>query len=159
MNAHLAPCMNCLRHLNYRNYNNLIMSEKYAAVNDFDLDLFLENYKPIFRGLPLYTPDNFPEGNYTKDWARISEETRSHANWICSCCGVNLNTDRGLLHVHHVDGNRGNDAHYNLRVLCALCHQKQPLHGRMYLRASEKLKIKNLRRQQGLSSECAARTN
>jgi len=39
-----------------------------------------------------------------------------------------------------------------LTTLGILCHQKQPLHGRMYLRASEKLKIKNLRRQQGLSS-------
>jgi len=152
--AKLAPCKNCLKELNYDSYETLSSVKRNEMVNNFDLESFLENYKPIFRCLPLYTPETFPEGNYTKNWARKSEEIRVQAGWACSCCKVVLDKNRGLLHVHHKDGNRGNERPSNLRVLCVLCHKKQPLHGGMYVKRTEERKFTAIRKKQGLPVLC-----
>jgi 5-methylcytosine-specific restriction endonuclease McrA len=36
---------------------------------------------------------------------------------ICEICGV-----KGRLHIHHIDGNHGNDVPENKKVLCNHCH-------------------------------------
>ena len=150
----LTPCRNCLMDLNYDNYKELSGREKNEMVNNFDLGKFLENYKPIFRCLPLFTPESFPDGNYTSDWAKISEEKRLEAGWTCSCCRVELEKNRGLLHVHHRDGNRGNNVNSNLEVICVLCHKKRPNHGRMYVKPNEIRRLNNLKTEQNLPEKC-----
>ena len=142
--ASLAPCQNCLKSLNYDGFEDKSTQERRGAVDSFDIQKFFHNYEPIFRCLPLYTADNFPEGNYTADWARISEEVRRGSGWICSECEVDLKDNRRLLHVHHKDGNRGNNRLSNLKPLCCLCHQKQPFHENMHIDPSEKRLIAKL---------------
>ena len=76
----LAPCRNCLKFLNYDGFDEKNWVDQKLIQNDFDIEKFFKNYEPVFRCLPLYNPDNFPEGNYTSDWARISEDLRIRAN-------------------------------------------------------------------------------
>ncbi|MDJ0686436.1 MAG: HNH endonuclease [Alphaproteobacteria bacterium] len=145
MEAVLKPCRYCLKALDYDGYSSKSPFERTQLVENFDLRKFFENYEHIFRCLPVFTTENFPDGNYTSDWARISEARRRQANWICSSCTVDLKDNRGLLHVHHVDGNRGNNKPSNLKVLCCVCHQKQPRHGHMYVGKNDRAIIDRLR--------------
>ncbi len=145
MRSNLAPCQNCLKHSNYDDFESKNRIERKSVVNNFDIQKFLENYKPIFRCLPLYNADNFPEGNYTADWARISENMRISANWTCGKCGVYLAENRHLLHVHHLDGNRGNNRRSNLKTLCCVCHQNEPFHKGMRIKSSDRKTIETLR--------------
>jgi hypothetical protein len=129
----LAPCQNCLKYLNYDGFENKKKGDRKAIKNNFDIQKFFKNYELVFRCLLLYNADTFPEGNYTSDWARISENTRINANWKCNDCGVHLVDDRHLLHVHHKDGNRGNNSSGNLEPLCCVCHKKKPFHESMHI--------------------------
>lgn len=147
IDANLAPCQNCLSFLNYDGFDNKLRAEKTELVNNFDITKFLKNYEPIFRCLPLYNADNFPEGNYTQDWARISEEHRERGNWTCISCNVDLSKHRQLLHVHHSDGNRGNNRPSNLKVLCCGCHKDEPFHQGMYISHSDQELLKALRKK------------
>jgi hypothetical protein len=132
--AALAPCQNCLKALNYDGFEEKKQRDRKSIVNSFDIKKFFENYEPIFRCLPLFDANDFPEGNYTSDWARISEEIRRNAQWKCLNCGVHLSEHRHLLHVHHKDGNRGNNRKSNLEPLCCLCHKLKPFHEGMHIR-------------------------
>lgn len=158
MLARLLPCKNCLKTLNYNGFAEHANSAlKDKIVTDFSVETFFEDNKSIFRCLPLYTPETFPEGNYTNDWARISQKTRCKANWHCSCCNVCCVEQTGLLHVHHRDGHRGNNRPSNLEVLCLACHKSRPLHERMKYRPDfpeEKRKLEQLRISQKLSRHC-----
>ena len=154
MKMKLQICKNCLDFLNYEEFSDSPRSKKNDIFESFDLENFFENYKHIFRCLPLYNEKNFPEGDYTSDWAKISEEFRRNANWTCSCCQVQLSKRRGLLHVHHKDGIRGNNKPSNLEVLCAICHSKKPYHSSMFIKKEEKENIHNFRNEQDLQKQC-----
>lgn len=144
MPAKLAPCQNCLRLLNYDGFQDKTRQQKMSLLSDFDIQKFFKNYEPIFRCLPLYNPDNFPAGNYTADWASISETVRIRYEWKCQECSVDLSDHRHLLHVHHKDGIRGNNKSSNLKPLCCVCHQKQPHHQRMNITQEHQRLIKGL---------------
>ena len=144
MRSKLAPCQNCLKFLNYDGFKEKTHPERRLIQNDFDIQKFFKNYEPVFRCLPLYNPDNFPEGNYTSDWARISEGLRIRANWKCKDCLVDLSDHRNLLHVHHKDGNRGNNNSSNLEPLCCVCHQKKPFHQGMHIESKHRRLIEQL---------------
>ena len=146
MEAHLAPCIVCLKQIDYGGFETKPKSVRDQIVANFNIEEFFSNYEPIFRCMPLYTPDNFPEGNYSADWARISEQVRMRSDWTCGSCGVELSDHRSLLHVHHRDGNRGNNRPSNLVVLCCLCHSAQPFHEKMYVRKSDRELLEALRR-------------
>ncbi|WP_423908471.1 HNH endonuclease [Candidatus Spongiihabitans sp.] len=144
MISKLAPCQNCLKFLNYDGFEEKTLSERKLIQNDFDIQLFFKNYEPVFQCRPLYNPDNFPEGNYTSDWARISEDLRIRANWKCKDCLVDLSDHHNLLHVHHIDGNRGNNESNNLEPLCCVCHKKKPFHERMHIKPQHRRLIEQL---------------
>ena len=155
MEANLTPCKNCLMSLNYNGYAQQdIYSMKEKIFSNFSLKNFFKDFESVFRCLPLYTVETFPEGNYTKDWACRSHEARRKANWTCSCCGICCVEQTGLLHVHHKDGNRGNNRPSNLEVLCLACHKSRPFHGRMAYSPQKKLKLEQLRISQKLPRLC-----
>jgi len=144
MLSKLAPCQNCLTFLNYDGFEEKGHPERRLIASDFNIQKFFKNYEPIFRCMPLYNPDNFPEGNYTADWARISEDLRIRAKWKCKDCGVDLSSHRYLLHAHHIDGNRGNNKSTNLEPLCCVCHQKKPFHQQMHIEPKNRYLIEQL---------------
>lgn len=154
MESQLSPCRVCLKELDYNGYESASKQERDNIVTQFSTEDFFEHNFHIFRCLPLYSPETFPEGNYTSDWSRISYEYRAGKKWICECCEVKLEANKGLLHAHHVDGNRGNNRFSNLKSLCVLCHKSQPLHEGMHIRSTEKQKLLFIRSNQNISNSC-----
>lgn len=145
--ADLAVCQNCLVLLNHNNFSQLGWSEKNQLINSFSYSKFFEAYSSYFKSLPQSTA-GFRAGNYTSDWSSISSKLRSDLDYCCEQCGVDLKSEKKLLHTHHINGNKANNQRDNLRVLCADCHKKQPHHDHIYVSNSDILKINQLRREQ-----------
>lgn len=70
-------------------------------------------------------------------WSEISTTLRESSHWRCSECSVYLGDNKGLLHVHHKNGNKGDNRKGNLAVLCKECHSKQPNHAHLKLSPQE----------------------
>lgn len=154
--AYLQPCHNCLMSLNYDKYSELsTKSARTELLSNFKLEKFFEDFKSIFRCLPLYTSETFPEGDYPSNWARISWEAREKVGWICSCCRLNCSQNTSLLHTHHLDGNRGNIRPSNLEVLCIACHKARPFHSNLHYPANLKMKLESLRVTQKIPKNCS----
>ena len=64
-------------------------------------------------------------------WSEISTTLRESSHWRCSECSVYLGDNQGLLHVHHKNGNKGDNRKGNLAVLCKECHSNQPNHAHL----------------------------
>lgn len=157
MEANLQACHYCMMALNYDGYaQEKLKVGRNRVLSEFDLGKFFSDFRSIFRCLPLYTTETFPEGDYPPNWARISWETRAKANWICSCCSINCSKNTSLLHTHHRDGNRGNVRPSNLEVLCLACHKARPFHADMHYSSSNKMKLENLRLAQMKPRLCSS---
>lgn len=62
-------------------------------------------------------------GSYAREWKAIATAVKDAAGWRCVRCGAAHLAGRGtILTVHHVDGNKGNNAWWNLLALCQRCH-------------------------------------
>ncbi|MBQ3033875.1 MAG: hypothetical protein IJD28_05815, partial [Deferribacterales bacterium] len=70
--------------------------------------------------------------------------------YICEVCGVDLHSNRNLLHVHHIDGVKSNNISTNLMCVCAECHKKQPMHDHMRTVRSNTIQLALIRKEQGL---------
>lgn len=63
------------------------------------------------------------KGAYSKDWKDISLRTRAEADFRCIRCHHPNDQPSGhVLTVHHFDGDKGNNAWWNLLALCQKCH-------------------------------------
>ena len=95
--------------------------------------------------------DSHPVNDYTPDWSIISANYRKGQNYICENCGVDLSSERRLLHVHHKNRDKGDNRKKNLVALCATCHKAQPYHEkRLDVSVSDLKKINLLKTQQGV---------
>lgn len=60
---------------------------------------------------------------YSDGWAVISLAVREHCGWRCERCHHKHDPAAGYtLTVHHLDGDKSNDARWNLAGLCQRCH-------------------------------------
>ncbi len=120
------------------NEYNFIYSSKVTADN-FNLKNYIE--KPIQHLEPNITDEmdmtTIPS-SYTHDWENISKERKEYFKWRCQNqknCFYNkishhdLSTSKKYLHTHHINADKSNNHHENLKVLCIECHAKQFLHG------------------------------
>ena len=153
--AYLLPCINCIKQINFMRYNTLDNHDKKMVIHNFNIEKLFENYIQSFRTLPRSSAGDHPERGYTDDWANITNEYRESKAWICNCCKVSFNGNRGLLHTHHKNKNKRHNGYDNLESLCALCHKNQPGHGSMHIFVKDKKKICELREQQRNSRWCA----
>ena len=150
----LDPCRNCLKALDYKGYNSASIQRKNEIVDEFDLNEFFAQYASSFSEKPVYTDDTMPTGGYTSDWPEVRKRYIQKVGGRCECCGVNLSRLSSMLHVHHIDGVRGNNRDSNLMAACALCHQKQPMHESMRVRYVDERSIRETRRAQGITDPC-----
>jgi hypothetical protein len=64
-----------------------------------------------------------PKGEYAPDWPEVAKAVKDAAGWTCIRCGHAHSVDGGrILTVHHLDGDKGNNAWWNLLALCQRCH-------------------------------------
>ena len=125
--AELRVCQVCLKHLNYKGVRQTGLAWKESS--HFSITEFFERYGSFFPFKPKRNAGSSDLDRYAPNWSEISERERAKVGYVCQDCHVDLNQLRRLLHVHHIDGNKGNNDPINLRVLCAACHKNQPLHG------------------------------
>lgn len=99
----------------------------------------------------LHTPSKNQEFDSTDNvvelerWNDISHLLRDRALWRCSGCSIYLGDNKGLLHVHHKNGNKSDNREGNLSVLCKECHSKQPNHAHLKPSQEEQKVLDDLR--------------
>ena len=72
------------------------------------------------------------KGTYNADFRERALALKGKWQWCCERCGHRHDPEAGYaLTVHHLDGNKGNDAEWNLVCLCQRCHLE--IQGRVFL--------------------------
>jgi len=144
----LRVCMNCLRKLNYKGYRTT--RNPSAIFQNFSIPEFFETYSSFFK----FVPRSFriDQQKYSEDWKDISRRARETVNYICQGCKIDLNSHRHILHVHHINGVKGDNSPANLKPLCADCHRKEPLHEHIHVNREDMEIITKLRKQQSTIS-------
>lgn len=124
----LNICKNCLKKLNYKGYAIKNYPDKNKIYIQFSLEKFLREYDTKFKKEPKNDFNTAPLNIYPNNWSDISYAAREKVNWICQGCGRDFKSNKQFLHVHHIDGIKGNVRAENLKVLCNECHAKEPYH-------------------------------
>ena len=72
-------------------------------------------------------------------------------NYLCEECGLDMQEDKDLAVVHHINGSHPDVHPENMWVLCVWCHSKQPHHDRTVKIDRYILKLlRKLFREQGI---------
>jgi hypothetical protein len=147
----LNVCQFCIESLNYKKFRSMPRgSQRKTFVASFKLADFFDTYSSFFKFMPTGVANNSDAG-YSKDWDSISRNVRSRFNYSCQRCGLDLQNNKRLLHVHHINGVKSDNSTSNLTPLCADCHRKQPYHQHMFIKHEETKIINHLRNEQGLN--------
>jgi len=71
-------------------------------------------------------------GTYNPDFAQKALALKESHHWRCERCGRPHDPPAGYaLTIHHLDGDKSNDADWNLACLCQRCHLQ--IQGRVFL--------------------------
>lgn len=142
----LDVCKHCLDHVNFNGYNDNRAIRK-DIFNNFHIDDYFKQYGSTTVSTPPHTDKSAPLNCYTDEWDKISNDYRSGLNWRCEECRLDLSSNKGLLHVHHIDGVKGNNKISNFKALCFACHAEQPGRGHESLKRNNSyticLKLRN----------------
>ncbi|MBK1724259.1 HNH endonuclease [Thiocystis violacea] len=142
--AALKVCKYCLGHLNYQGYRQ---GSRSLIFSQFSIDDFFAAYSSFFPYMPRRKAGD-KDGAYTDDWPIISGQYKADQGFKCELCGVDLSSEKKLLHTHHKNGVKTDNQRSNFQALCVDCHRKQPAHERMFVRHEDMQLITRLRREQ-----------
>jgi hypothetical protein len=147
--AALNVCQFCLSKLNYKGADNEGFSGRKKIATEFKLLEFFSKYSSLFKYYPKTRIEDAHKG-YTDDWDKVSLKVRTASNYSCGHCNVSLIHHKGLLHTHHLNGEKSDNSAGNLIPLCADCHRKEPYHDHMQVKHADVQLLNRLRREQGL---------
>ena len=117
-NQKLHVCKNCLKIYLKKSYVN-------DDVRSFDLKSYHDN-NTFFP----FMPNDFEQGEdakpnvYPQNWDNISQKLKKMRHYTCEKCGYKpkSNYEKKFIHTHHSNGDKQNNSHDNLKVLCIKCH-------------------------------------
>jgi hypothetical protein len=147
--AELKVCKNCLNKINYENYKKT-KSIRNSVWNSFEISSFLRDYSTFFVQLPSRSDKTALVDKYVEGWSELSKKIKKARGWSCENCQVNLSSNPRLLHTHHKSGVKTDNSDKNLKVVCASCHSKEPMHNHLKVKVVEKQAIIAARLSQGL---------
>jgi hypothetical protein len=81
---------------------------------------------------------------YPTDWQKISRGIREERHHTCGCCGLQVPADlrrRGMLHVHHANGDKTDNRRANLLCLCVYCHARIDEHHEANFKATSRMRM------------------
>lgn len=139
----LELCYYCEKELKYRR----------LWFSPYTLEEYFERYDSLVPKTIPRIETSTETQNYAPNQDDISREYRKAAKYRCQKCGVDCSSEPFVLHLHHWNGDRSDNGHKNLGILCIDCHSKEPMHGHLLFpqRAKEQVEmIKSLRRNQGI---------
>lgn len=147
----LRVCRHCLQALDWEGYTSgRARKSKTEIWHGFSREAFLEQYSPTFSSRPRRR-DTDGHDDYPPDWPQIRDAALKQAAYRCASCGVRVpEAQKRLLDVHHVNGVKSDNHPTNLRVLCKLCHARQPQHGHYRVKPQDRAAIEALRRGRGI---------
>lgn len=145
--AYLNVCQNCLKKLNYQNFNFETWENQQNIVNMFRIEEFLETYSILFEYVPNVNSASSEE-KYTDDWKDVSRNYRSKVGYICETCNTSFISSKHLLHTHHVNGIKNDNDISNLKAVCIDCHRKEPKHKHIMMSYDELQQVHILRKEQ-----------
>lgn len=145
----LNVCKNCLKYLNYQGYQQVVARQRNKIFDEFKISDFFDTYSSFFTHMPSGVA-NVGSVSYTSDWGSVSANYRAKQKYCCEECGVNLESAKNLLHVHHKNGVKNDNSLNNLIVLCLDCHKKQPGHDHMFMSYGDAKQINELRGKQNI---------
>ena len=125
------------------------LHENRTVFRTFEWSEFFDTYRPHFTQMPTRRAGVF-DGSYAPDWELVSRRYKEAHDFACENCHVDLTECPRLLHVHHINGVKTDNASSNLKALCADCHVKQPGHEHMRVSIEDANLIADMRRRQSL---------
>ncbi len=133
----LSVCKNCLKTLGWKNYSHSLKAKtKEKLVAGFNAAEYFAQSPRIFHNAPTRKIESALKNSYTDNFDEISAMLRKEAGWRCQnqiCARFLAGAQyRQFLHVHHLNGNKGDNRKENLQVLCIECHAKaNPFHAKL----------------------------
>lgn len=136
VDAQLMPCKKCLEKLAYQGYGkkNKDRNEEPddKIFRNFDVKSYFDHYEPFFFDTNYYRQNpNDGKANYTGAHRKIRDRLLIEIGYCCEICKVQLKDKSSLLHMHHVNSRKGDNRPDNLKILCIVCHSRQPNHQHM----------------------------
>lgn len=153
--AQIGVCENCLKSINYKDYNKYSKTERDGKVfewrKEFSIKDFFDNFSQRITERPKYSDQILRPPVYNNEFRRFGMKKKEQLGYTCEACGVDLSmcSDRTkLLHCDHEDGDITNNRPRNLRILCIPCHRN--LGGNRRVGSQQDyLKCEEYRKQQG----------
>lgn len=137
--AKLLPCRNCLNRIKYNRFRENKKNDwPFENTTDneqnwhnFNVNDFFNHYEPFF----------FDRRNYSKITKIVNENDKMEnviirdkllniVDFTCEepSCKARLQDRTDLLHLHHVNGQVGDNSPDNLKIYCFTCHRQKPLY-------------------------------
>lgn len=119
-NQKLNICKNCLKKF---------LQTTFASDTDvatFKLKKFHQENNSFFKfdTSSLEKGEDAKPNVYSQQWSSISTQIKEKYDYTCQECGWKSNSsyENKYIHTHHQNGDKQNNYHDNLKVLCIKCH-------------------------------------